>query len=92
MLRLALRHVGPDSPGYLPMMRNLGHILLDAGKPDEALTVLATALAAKPDDAEMLYWWAQSLKALGREREAEVALKRVEDLEPGFGKRKETGR
>ncbi|MFQ6099038.1 MAG: tetratricopeptide repeat protein, partial [Armatimonadota bacterium] len=86
ILRLALEHTSPESPGYMPMARNLGRILTEAGKPQEAVTALATALSTRPGDAAALYWLGRALISLGRYDEALDALRRVQDLDPEFAK------
>lgn len=79
----------PDAaPGSNQLFRELGSkgmVLLQEGKKDEAVDVLASAVAAAPDlpeAADILYNRAGALKDLGRHTEAVADLEKVVKLKP----------
>jgi pentatricopeptide repeat protein len=53
------------------------HALVSLGRDDEADALLASALAEKPDDADLLSVYAERLIAQGKDAEAEAALTRA---------------
>ena len=59
-----------------PTRHTLGAILLEAGRPDEAARVYAADLARNPENGFSLFGLEASLRALGRDDEAESVLLR----------------
>lgn len=65
-LRIAIEF----QPGEWVLHHNLGNVLFEAGKTDEALTSFDKALELSPDNPKILLSHARSLEALGRYSEA----------------------
>lgn len=66
----------PDWP--LPVRRNLGAVLLEAGRPAEAETIFRQDLARFPDNPRSLFGLAESLDAQGKSDEAAATRRRLE--------------
>lgn len=63
---------------FFPVRHNLGSVLLEAGRPEEAEQVYRRDLAKFPDNGWSLYGLWQSLKAQGKESEAAGVKKQFE--------------
>jgi O-antigen ligase len=71
----------PRNPDYLDLK---ARILLDLGRPQEALASWQTALAIRPDLPRLLLGTAESLLLLQRDLQAERALERAVELDPSL--------
>ncbi len=67
-----------DHPAYLSTR---GGALLAAGRGDEAVAVLERAIQQDPEDSDLLYQLALTLRELGREDEARLQLEKVRELD-----------
>lgn len=63
-----------DDPGNVDLLTALAECLLEAGRPEEALGVLDSALAHAPEDAQLRFGRAIALHRLGRIGDAVVEL------------------
>jgi tetratricopeptide (TPR) repeat protein len=66
-------HYNEPEDWYLPMRHALGAVLLEAGKPSEAEQVYRTDLEKHPKNGWALYGLAKSLRAQGKNDDAELA-------------------
>ena len=66
-------HYNEPEDWYLPMRHALGAVLLEAGKPAEAEQVYRTDLQKHPKNGWALYGLAKSLRAQGKNDDAELA-------------------
>jgi tetratricopeptide (TPR) repeat protein len=71
----------PRNPNYLDLK---ARILLDLGRPQEALANWQTALAIRPDLPRLLLGKAESLLLLKHDRQAKRALDRALELDPSL--------
>jgi tetratricopeptide (TPR) repeat protein len=69
---------GEPPDWFYPVRHNLGAVLLQAGRPRAAEKVYREDLARFPDNGWSLLGLAQSLRAQGKKREADEALRRFE--------------
>lgn len=70
------------SPSAHDARATAAHLALQAGEPEEAVRLLAPALAQQPDRADWHELHARTLLALDREADAAAALERVLELRP----------
>jgi predicted O-linked N-acetylglucosamine transferase (SPINDLY family) len=71
-------------PDYAFALINLGFVLQEQGRADEALAYLRRALQIAPDDADTHYLLATLLRSRGRQDEALVHLERAVSLRTDF--------
>jgi len=71
----------PRNPDHLDLK---ARILLDLGRPQEALTTWQAALAIRPDLPRVLLGTAESLFLLKRDPQAETALEHAVELDPSL--------
>jgi tetratricopeptide (TPR) repeat protein len=67
-------------PGYPPALRAQGEVELAAGRPERAEPALRQAVAALPHDYQAQFFLWQSLRQQGRQEEARVQKKTVDEL------------
>jgi tetratricopeptide (TPR) repeat protein len=78
----ALRRAAELLPGDDEVHRNLGAVLLTAGRPEEALLSLRRSLELRPHDVPALIAAADILGGLGRAREAIPLYERALQIDP----------
>lgn len=72
---------GPDDP---PVLNELGHILLLADRPDEALPVLQKAARGAPDSAEFQFNYASACRVVGQLGNAKAACEAALKADPDY--------
>jgi predicted O-linked N-acetylglucosamine transferase (SPINDLY family) len=77
-------------PSLTQALGNLGNVLLDQHRPDEAATVLVEALQRAPDQTWLLRSLALSLMARGASDRAETLLRRALEIDPADADAHET--
>lgn len=70
-------------PGFASASANLGAVLGELDRPDEAMAAFVDALAAEPDNPQVHNNLGVLLRETGRLGEAEAAFRRVIDATPG---------
>lgn len=70
-------------PGFASASANLGAVLGELDRPDEAMAAFGDALAAEPDNPQVHNNLGVLLRETGRLGEAEAAFRRVIDATPG---------
>ncbi len=80
------RSILETSPKYMPALVNLGVILNDQGRSEEAINCYAKALNHDPQNAVIHNNIGNSLKILGRSKEAAIALERAVAINPQYEK------
>ena len=76
-------------PDYQTAFCRKGEILLELSRPENALKAFENALALRPDDTRAQNLLAQALGALGRRKEADIALRRAITLMTGTDEKAE---
>ena len=77
-----LKIVAEISPSYPKVQEDLGTVLLNLGRPQEAVLPLQRAIEQHPDNAGAFFKLGGALKSLGRHEAGDAALKMASDLSP----------
>ena len=78
-----------QDPASVHARQGLGRLLCQADRPDEAIAHFRAALAAAPDDVELLCDLASAYTRLGQPDRADPIARRLEQLAPGHPRVKE---
>ena len=78
----SLKTVAEIAPGYPRVQEDLGTVLLNMGRPQEAILPLQKAIEQNPQNATAFFKLGGALKSLGRDEAGDAALKMASELSP----------
>ena len=82
MAEKSLKTVAEIAPGYPRVQEDLGTVLLNMGRPQEAILPLQKAIEQNPQNATAFFKLGGALKSLGRDEAGDAALKMASELPP----------
>jgi tetratricopeptide (TPR) repeat protein len=79
-----LRQALSQRPGHMDCLRTLADLLVQTGRPAQAMPAYEALLGARPDDADLLHNRGVALMALGRPAEAVTSLDAAIAINPQY--------